>query len=104
MSIQIDAVRCKGCGKCIEACPGNLIKKQPDGKAYLKRPRDCWGCTSCLKDCAFEAIHFYLGADIGGKGSRMHTRMEGDLCHWIIEDHTGRQQTITINKKDANKY
>lgn len=104
MSIQINRLNCRKCGKCIEACPGNLIKKNADGTAYLKRPEECWGCTSCLKECAFGAIAFYLGADIGGKGSHMHTQIEGELCHWVIEDDTGGQKVITINKKDANKY
>jgi adenylylsulfate reductase subunit B len=104
MSIQIDAQKCKKCGKCIEACPGNLIKRDPEGAAFLKRPRDCWGCTSCLKECAFGAISFYLGADIGGQGSQMCTKQDGDYCHWIISRANGEEQTITINKKDANKY
>lgn len=104
MSIQINEDKCRKCGKCIEACPGNLIKKNAEGKAFIKRPDECWGCTSCLKECAFGAIEFYLGADIGGKGSRMHTEMEGDFCHWIIENDDGEKKVITINKKDANKY
>ena len=33
MSIQINKLKCVGCGKCVEACPGNLIKKDTDGKA-----------------------------------------------------------------------
>lgn len=27
MSIRITQNNCVGCGRCIEACPGNLIKK-----------------------------------------------------------------------------
>lgn len=104
MSIHINAMNCRKCQKCIEVCPGNLIKKDAEGRAYIRRPEECWGCTSCLKECESGAITFYLGADIGGKGSRMHTRIEGNLCHWIIEDGTGRENIITINKKDANKY
>lgn len=104
MSIQISPNNCIGCGRCIEACPGNLIKRDDHGKAVLRRPSDCWGCTSCLKECAFSAIEFYLGADIGGRGSRMHTRIEGSLCHWVIENDLGEQKVITIDKKEANKY
>ena len=36
MSIQINKLKCVGCGKCVEACPGNLIKKDTDGKAFIK--------------------------------------------------------------------
>lgn len=27
MSIKINSNRCVGCGRCIEVCPGNLIKR-----------------------------------------------------------------------------
>ena len=51
MSIRITQNNCVGCGRCIEACPGNLIKKDAQGKAVIKHISDCWGCTSCLKEC-----------------------------------------------------
>ena len=44
---------------CIEACPGNLIKKNSDGKAYMLHERDCWGCTSCIKECKTGAIEVF---------------------------------------------
>ena len=53
MSIQINKLKCVGCGKCVEACPGNLIKKDTDGKAFIKHVKDCWGCTSCLKAVSY---------------------------------------------------
>jgi hypothetical protein len=34
----------------------------------------------------------------------MCTKQDGDYCHWIISRANGEEQTITINKKDANKY
>ena len=69
MSIRITQNNCVGCGRCIEACPGNLIKKDAQGKAVIKHISDCWGCTSCLKECKTGAISFYLGADMGGADS-----------------------------------
>ena len=50
MSIAINAKQCVGCGKCSMVCPGSLIHMNADGKAFIKYPKDCWGCTSCLKD------------------------------------------------------
>lgn len=104
MSIRIKKENCIGCGLCIEACPGNLIKTDKDGKAFIKHEKDCWGCTSCLKECKQNAICFYLGADIGGKGSTLSFTEKGDINTWKVEDLEGNIQIIEVNKKDANKY
>lgn len=45
MSIAIDKQKCIGCGKCRNVCPGSLIKLDSDNRAYIKYPKDCWGCT-----------------------------------------------------------
>ncbi|MDO4168623.1 MAG: ferredoxin family protein [Lachnospiraceae bacterium] len=104
MSIQILKNSCVGCGKCIEACPGNLIKKDKEGKAYIRHEKDCWGCTSCVKECMVHAIEFYLGADVGGAGSTLTVEKKGDLNLWKIKDVNGIVRTIEVNQKDANKY
>ena len=104
MSISIDKNKCIGCGKCHDVCPGTLIKLDENGKAYIKYPRDCWGCTSCLKECPVYAINFYLGADIGGNGSLMHTEKSGDYFDWIITFTDGRTSVIRVNTKSSNKY
>jgi adenylylsulfate reductase subunit B len=103
MSIAIDSMKCKGCMKCTKVCPGSLIEGK-DGKAYIRYPKDCWGCASCIKECAHGAIAFYLGADIGGMGSKMNVATEGDLLHWQIEKTDGTKEVIVVNKKDSNKY
>ncbi|SHK82730.1 ferredoxin family protein [Fibrobacter sp. UWEL] len=104
MSIYIDEKKCIGCGRCHEVCPGTLIKLNENKKAYIKYPKDCWGCTSCLKECPANAIRFYLGADIGGKGSLVHTEKSEGLVHWIVERPDGTTTTIDINPKESNKY
>jgi adenylylsulfate reductase subunit B len=104
MSILIDSELCRGCGKCKEVCPGNLIKLDDNRKAYIKYPKDCWGCTACLKECQFSAIRFYLGADIGGMGSKVYTQKSGDVTKWVIEKYDNTIETVEINSKEANKY
>lgn len=104
MSIHVDRAKCVGCGACIEACPGNLIKRAPDGKSYLRRPEDCWGCASCLKECRFGAVSYYLGADVGGRGALMQIEKDGDLSHWVIKRRGEEPLTITVDRKNANKY
>ena len=98
MSIAIDSMKCRGCKKCTVVCPGSLIELNEEKKAYIRYPKDCWGCASCLKECAFGAISFYLGADIGGMASK------GDLLNWQIEKADGTKEVIVVNKKDSNKY
>lgn len=104
MSIKISKEKCVGCKKCLSVCPGSLIKLDEEGKAYIKYPKDCWGCSSCIKECKTCAISFYLGADIGGRGSRLTVGQEGEIVHWNIEKSDGRMETIDVNRKDSNKY
>lgn len=103
MSIAIDRSKCVGCKRCLEVCPGNLIKLQ-DGKAVITRPQDCWGCTSCLKECKTCAISFFLGADIGGKGSVLSVSEKGDIREWTVTSPDGTTKSIEINTKESNKY
>ena len=103
MSIAINCEKCIGCKRCVEVCPGNLIKIE-QGKAVIKREKDCWGCTSCLKECKCEAIQFFLGADIGGKGSTLSVKEKGDIREWKVTAPNGEEKTIIINMKESNKY
>ena len=104
MSIVIDSVKCKGCGKCAIVCPGSLLKQKEDGKVFMKYPKDCCGCSSCIKECSFGAIALYLGADIGGMGSKMTVKSEGHLLKWNIEKTDGEIKQIIIDKTESNKY
>ena len=104
MSISIDQSKCIGCGKCHNVCPGTLIKINENKKAFIKYPKDCWGCTSCIKECPVHAIRFFLGEDIGGKGSKVHTEKVNGLVKWIVEFPDGCIKTIEIDPKESNKY
>lgn len=105
MSISINKDKCIGCKKCIAVCPGSLIKSCDDGKkVYMKYPKDCWGCSSCIKECPTSAISLYLGADIGGRGSKLTVQLKEDTAHWKIEENNGTVHSIDINRKDSNKY
>lgn len=104
MSVKIDSYKCVGCNACVDSCPGNLIKRGSDGKAYVKRPEDCWGCASCLKACRFSAVFYYLGADLGGRGATMQVEREGALAHWIIRRPEKTTAVITVDRRNANQY
>lgn len=104
MSIRIQSEACVGCARCIEVCPGNLIKRDAAGKACIRRVRDCWGCTSCMKECGAGAIVFYLGADAGGRGSTLSVSQKGDQTFWNVTDPDGTVRQIIVNSKESNKY
>jgi NAD-dependent dihydropyrimidine dehydrogenase PreA subunit len=58
--VTIDIDKCKACGDCVEACPGQAITMvEEDGKKYAMysgSPDDCLGCMSCQEGCAEEAV------------------------------------------------
>ena len=104
MSIFIDKEKCKKCGKCAavfrvaHAC--GSIRILTDQAART----DSWGCSSCIKECKFGAIALYLGADIGGMGSKMTVNAEDGKLYWNIEKRDGTTEQVVINQKESNKY
>lgn len=104
MSITIDRALCIGCGRCAEACPGNLIALDDSKRAAIRIPEDCWGCTACMKECPAGAIRYFLGADIGGAGSLLSIRKEGSVYRWTVTSPNGSTKTITVDRRSANRY
>ena len=104
MSIRIKQERCIGCGQCIDVCPGSLIDRNGQGKAWMHYPKDCWGCVSCVKVCPVQAIDFYLGADMGGRGATLQARQDGPYWHWDMTKPDGTTKRITVDSRESNKY
>ena len=104
MSIRIDRKSCIGCRACVEACPGNLIKIDSDGRAFIRRPEDCWGYASCMKECRSGAIFYFLGADIGGRGALMRVQRDASTARWTIQKSDGEPLTIVVDRKQSNQY
>lgn len=104
MSIKIDKNKCVACGKCCKICPGNLIHLDQNRKAFIKYPKDCWGCTACVKECSVGAIQYFLGLDIGGNKGYLYTTYKDDDLSWHIIDQNKEKKTIVIHCNESNKY
>lgn len=47
---------CKGCGICVEFCPGKVLELTDQGKANVVREDDCIRCGFCELHCPDFAI------------------------------------------------
>jgi len=68
--IEIEEIRCKGCGRCITACPKNLIEFSQElnerGYNYVTftgEQEDCRGCTLCAVVCPDQGIEAWNHKD-----------------------------------------
>lgn len=104
MSIRIDRAVCRGCGACLEVCPGNLISFGADHKAEIRKPYNCWACVSCVKECPFGAISMDLEPELDGRGGVLTVTKTGEGYIWKITGRTGAVRRFVTKTKEANKY
>ena len=46
---------CIRCYKCVEICPGDILRESSDGPV-VAYPDECWHCGACMMDCPVDAI------------------------------------------------
>lgn len=110
MSIFISPEACKGCRRCLVACPGDLISFS-QGKALLEEPARCWGCTACMKHCPYEAIHLFL-EEPSENADYLTVKSYADCAVWTLHagESSGRDgalrtnRQITTSRSQSNAY
>ena len=55
-SVTIYPDWCKGCGICVEFCPGKVLELNEQGKSTVVREDDCIRCGFCELHCPDFAI------------------------------------------------
>jgi polyferredoxin len=55
--VRVSESLCTDCGKCVEACPTQAMKKRKDDGGKLFLP-DCWACGACTEACPVSAVVF----------------------------------------------
>jgi NAD-dependent dihydropyrimidine dehydrogenase PreA subunit len=59
-AVQIDPLNCSGCGKCVDACPVDVIDMDREiKKAFVAYPQDCCVCFLCQEDCPTGAVQVH---------------------------------------------
>ena len=86
--IIIDPILCKGCKKCVTACPFDALEMQ--GKLAFLKVAECRACNACIKACPFKAI--------SEPPKNAETSKEGLAAFkdiWVFaEQHEGKVQEV----------
>jgi NAD-dependent dihydropyrimidine dehydrogenase PreA subunit len=60
VTLEYDAGKCRGCGRCAEVCPHEVFVVE-NGKARIVDKDACIECGACMKNCAFDAVKVDAG-------------------------------------------
>ena len=78
VSLELDAEKCVGCGRCVEVCPHEVLAVE-EGKARIVDRDGCMECGACAKNCPAEAVSVEAGVGCAAaiiKGALRGTKPE----------------------------
>lgn len=88
----VDITKCNGCkGRsetfCEEICPGDLMAfNHKIGKVFLRSPRDCWDCMSCIKACPRNALEIKIPYQLGYYKASLKPVVGKNTVTWKCRD------------------
>ncbi|MCX6064716.1 MAG: 4Fe-4S binding protein [Chloroflexi bacterium] len=80
--IRLSANRCKGCWKCIEACPKQVlgkIRKGPHRRVQIEISDNCTGCKKCVNVCKYDALEYLIIPKTKGDGRTFDVNADGTI-------------------------
>ncbi len=85
--IIIDSEKCRGCKKCVSACPFDALYME--GKLAVLKPEECRACNACVKACPFKAISSNV------KAEPKKASLDDFKGIWVFaEQHHGKVQEV----------
>jgi ferredoxin len=61
VTLEYEAAKCTGCGRCAEVCPHALFVMDGNRKARVTDRDLCIECGACMRNCALGAINVRPG-------------------------------------------
>ena len=100
--------KCTGCNgapesRCENVCPGDLMVRSEDGKAYCRKSRDCWDCMCCAKVCPVGAISIRAPYELGYRGASLTPKILGNEIEWTCVDIYGKKEVYRMERIHKNK-
>lgn len=106
MPVEIEEIKCKGHGKCVEVCPESVFEVVT-GKGQVVSPNDCTDCGACLEACPEKAIverkkgMLLISEKINGSVKEVEkaiaSRDEGYIQALAIKQANGGADFIDVN-------
>ena len=101
----VNKKKCIGCNgaaesNCEKVCPGDLMVRDSEGKAMIRKARDCWDCMCCVKACPVKAISLRTPFQLGYRGAELIPDVHKNEITWTCTDIYGKTETYTMKTRN----
>ncbi len=99
MGLRLDSLKCTGCGKCVDICPGDLLYLDCNNKSRIRNQANCWDCMACVKSCPVGALETKLPFSLADYGGHLKPEMTNDEINWICSYPDGTQEEFILPRR-----